>query len=167
LLREGGYVMGKFAGKRVVRSERIRLEGQAARVFRLFEPEGEKQWSPGWDYEVVYAEGSVAEQGAVFLTRRAGEADAVWVVKEHNIDAGLIGYVVLRPESRVTEIEIVVKDEGNGSSSAQVTYRHTGLNEEGNRYVEGVTEEWYWDYMRHWEEAINHFLRTGLALGGH
>lgn len=49
LLREGGISMEEFAGKRVVRSETLRLEGEMAQVFRLFEPDGEKEWSPEWD----------------------------------------------------------------------------------------------------------------------
>lgn len=118
-------------------------------------------------YEVVYAEKSVVERGAVFRTRQAGAMDAVWIVKEHDIEMGRIGYLVMRPDSRVTEINITVKDVANGTSTAEVRYTHTGLNEDGNRYVEGVTEEWYREYMRHWEEAINHFLRTGVALGKH
>jgi hypothetical protein len=157
----------KFAGKRVVRSATLRLEGEVARVFGLFEPEGEKNWSPEWDYEVVYADESVGEHGAVFRTRQAGAMDAVWVVSEHDAETGRIGYLVVRPESRVTEIKITVRDGGNGTSTADVRYMHTGLNEEGNGYVEGVTEEWYRQYMRHWEMAINHWLRTGVALGRH
>jgi hypothetical protein len=167
LLGQGGISVEKFAGKRVVRSATLRLEGEVADVFRLFEPEGEKAWSPEWDYEAVYAEESVSEPGAVFRTRQAEAMDAVWVVSEHDAETGRLGYVVVRPESRVTEIHITVKDGGNGTSTAEVRYMHTGLNEEGNEYVAGVTEEWYHQYMRHWEMAINHYLRTGVAAGRH
>jgi hypothetical protein len=167
LLGQGGIAVEKFAGKRVVRSATLRLEGGVARVFRLFEPEGEKAWSPEWDYEVVYAEESVSEPGAVFRTGQAEAMDAVWVVSEHDAETGRVGYLVVRPESRVTEIKITVKDGGNGTSTADVRYTHTGLTEAGNEYVESVTEEGYRQYMRHWEMAINEFLRTGVGSGRH
>jgi len=159
--------MEKFVGKRVRRSGTLRLQGNIERVFRMFEPEGEKEWSPDWDYEVVYAEGSVAEQGSVFRTVQSGTADAVWIVSEHDAEAGKIRYLVVRPDSRVTEISISVKDEGNGISTAEVTYTHTGLTEEGNKYVDDVTEEWYRHYMHHWEAAINNALRQGAASDKH
>jgi hypothetical protein len=68
------------------------------------------------------------------------------------------------PGSRVGELRIDVRPDGDARSLCDVTYTFTALTPHGERYVEEFTEQAYLHRMRHWEAAVNHFLRTGTAL---
>ena len=47
---------------------------------------------------------------------------------------------------------------------AQVTYAHTSLGPEGDKFVASFTEDCYEKFMQDWESRINHYLDTGMAL---
>jgi hypothetical protein len=51
-----------------------------------------------------------------------------------------------------------------GGSEATVTYMHTSLEMEGDRFIESFTEQHYEENMRSWEARINHYLLTGTVL---
>ena len=49
-------------------------------------------------------------------------------------------------------------------SEADVTYRHTSLGPQGDIFLAAFTAEFYVQFMREWEERINHYLKHGRAL---
>ncbi len=47
---------------------------------------------------------------------------------------------------------------------AEVTYSHTSLGPRGDVFLAGFTAEYYVQFMREWEDRINHYLAHGTAL---
>ena len=49
-------------------------------------------------------------------------------------------------------------------SEADVTYSHTSLGPQGDVFVASFTAEFYVQFMREWEDRMNHYLAHGTAL---
>ncbi|HUA16244.1 MAG TPA: hypothetical protein VMG31_13180 [Verrucomicrobiae bacterium] len=141
-------------------------------VFPLLCPVREADWLPGWQYRLIYSDTGVAEAGCVFTTpnppgsaepERAA-AETTWIVTDYDPVALRIGYLWVDAGRIITELRIQLERGGEGETRTHIRYRYTGLSPEGNRDLERYTEEWFASKMRHWETAINHYLRTGRKL---
>ena len=152
---------------RVTRSYTQHLDFPPERVFPLLCPVREREWVDGWEARVVHSKSGVAEEGCVFTTSRPGEADTVWTITHHDERARHVEFVMVTPDSRVGELRIDVRPDGDSRSLCDVTYTFTALTPHGDRYVEEFTEEAYLHRMRHWEAAVNHYLATGETLRAH
>jgi hypothetical protein len=51
-----------------------------------------------------------------------------------------------------------------GGSEAAVTYSHTSLGPEGDKFVAAFTEAYYLKFMQDWEARMNYFLTNHKAL---
>jgi hypothetical protein len=157
-----------FRARRVSRTHFIQLLAPPDQVFYLFEPEGEKLWAEGWLPEMIYPTTGVTEEGAVFTTLHPGEATrTIWTLVHYAPTAQQIIYNYVIPGSRVTRIEINCAEAEDQTSRVTITYSHTALSEQGNRYIENFTESYYQDYINGWEKAINYYLRHGHILTHH
>lgn len=135
------------------------------RVFPLLCPVREAEWLEGWNYRMIHSESGVAEWGAVFTTPiEDGTGELTWMCTEYDPQQFLLAYAWVRPGMIATQLRIALAADGNGATAATVRYTYTGLSEEGNKIVEGFDRAWYEARMRHWEAAINHYLRTGQCL---
>ena len=47
----------------------------------------------------------------------------------------------------------------------RVMHGHTGPGPQGDLFIATFTAEFYVQFMREWEERINHYLKHGKALG--
>jgi hypothetical protein len=131
----------------------IKLPVEAA--FPLFTPEGEKLWAPGWDYENILGANTLSEDD-LFLTRSHDHAakDAIWIVKKYEPQAFRVQYYKVEPDEKVGLIEVVCGSSARGSTNVRVTYRYTGLSENGNRFVERFTGKHYEAFIEQWKRWI-------------
>ncbi len=153
-----------FKAKRITRSYRQAINADPQTVFPLICPVREAEWLDGWDYDLIYSESGYAEEGCVFISRQEGENDTIWVITKHNKDRGIVEFARITPGSRATKLTVSIKDEKEGKSWIEIAYTFTALNEEGNRFIEDLTEERFNEGMKFWEASMNHYLETGELL---
>jgi|TARA_B100002003_G_C13762746_1_gene378852 hypothetical protein len=122
----------------------------------------EADWLDGWDPRVVFSQSGVAELDCIFVTE-ASPSDAIWYITRHEPDNGFVEMVKIIPT--VTACKLTVQlGAAEGGSEAIVTYALTSLGPEGDALVSSFTEDYYREFMREWEERINHYLSHGTAL---
>ena len=154
----------EFRARRASRSYTQVNTAPPAEVFPLLCPVREREWAPGWDCDLVYSSSGYAEDNCVFTTAHPGEPDTVWTVTEHDPERFRVGFVTVTPGLRAGRIAIRLEANGDGTTTARVTYTFTALSEAGNRFVDAFTDEAFAEKMRGWERAINHFLATGTMM---
>lgn len=147
---------------RVERSYVQRLVAGPAAVFELLCPVREADWLDGWNPRRVLSESGTAEEGCVFITAAEPE-DAIWTITRRDPSAGRVEMVKVTPQVTVCRLRITLAPAAHGTD-ATVTYRHTSLGELGDAWIAGFTEAYYIGFMRDWERAMNHYLRTGQCL---
>lgn len=134
-----------------------RIRASAKEVFPLLYPVREREWIPRWDPVLVVAESGIAERGAVFVTE-VEEREAIWVITEHDPEAGFIAMVEVVPGLVAIELSIRVKDVGDSDSECIVSYVYTALSADGEVFVRERTPEWYLEFMVEWESLLNAHL---------
>ena len=156
--------MTAFAAKQVTRSYIQQIDYPPDAVFPLLCPVREAEWLDGWDYELIYSASGYAEKGCVFVSRHVGEPDTIWLITEHDSENYRVEFARVTPESRVAKVEIGLRENVDGTTSADISYVVTALNEEGNRFVECYTEGGFREGMQWWERSMNHYLKSGEKL---
>jgi hypothetical protein len=158
--------MKTFFAKRISRSHRITLNDEPGKVFSLFTPEEEKKWAPGWNFTLLYPLSGKIEKNLMFITTDHDDADeqAIWIICNYKPLNYCIDYLRIEPGKKVGKIEIVCDDAGDCKTFAGITYTYTSLSEEGNHFIESFTEDYYHQYISHWEKAINYYLKTGKMI---
>lgn len=101
----------------------------------------------------------VAEPDCVFTTSDQGR-DAIWTFTDWDPENWHVELLKVTPGVTVGRISLSLKPE-DGGTAAEITYMHTALSDEGRRFVESFTEEFYAKFMKEWENAMNHYLETG------
>lgn len=153
--------MSTFQGKRVNHEFTQMNDGSPAKVFPLLCPVREADWVPGWKHQLVYSESGFAEDGCVFFTPNGAGPETVWMVTRYEPEALTIAYAWVQPGMIATQLHISLAPAPAGQTRAHIRYLYTGLSPAGNEALERYTPEWFQNKMRHWEAAINHYLRTG------
>ena len=158
--------MKSFRALRITRSHTITLNDEPGNVFSLFTPEEERKWAPGWDYTLLYPQNGKIENNLMFLTTEHDHAaeQAIWIICNYNPLSYCIDYLRIEPGKKVGKIEIACDDAGEGKTFAHVTYTYTSLSEEGNKFLKEFTEDYFIQYISHWENGINYYLRTGKTI---
>ena len=134
-------------------------------VFPLLCPVREGDWVPGWQYKMIYSKSGVAEAGCVFTTPNDDGTENTWLVTEYDPVRFRIAFAWVNPGQVAAQIEISLKKNSKGATTAVIRYTYTGLSASGNREVERYNQKWFEQKMLGWEAAINHYLRTGKAIG--
>ncbi|MGQ0384268.1 MAG: hypothetical protein ACT4UP_06270 [Gammaproteobacteria bacterium] len=147
---------------RVTHTYTQRLIAPPAGVFPLLCPVREADWIEGWNPLAVFSVSGLAEPDCVFVTD-ASPHDAVWYVTRHEPAHGFVEMLKITPEVTACKLTIAVRAAAGGSE-AGVTYSHTSLGPQGDVFVASFTAEYYVQFMREWEERINHYLKHGKAL---
>lgn len=148
---------------RVTRTYTQHLVADPSRVFPLLCPVREADWIEGWDPLAVFSESGVAEPDCVFLTA-SSPSNSIWYVTRHEPANGFVEILKITPNVTACKLTIQLRPTESGSE-ATLTYAHTSLGPEGDDYVASFTEEYYQEFMRGWEERINHYLSHGTILG--
>lgn len=157
--------MNVFPPRRRRHSYRQTLVAPPATVFPLLCPVREADWTPGWEPIVVLSDSGLAEPDCVFLTPGLPHA-AIWTITERDPSAHRLAFVKVTPEHSVCKIEIALSAIGSHGCHADIAYMYTSLGPAGDAFLADFTSEWYRRFMREWEEALNHYLRTGQMIGG-
>jgi hypothetical protein len=156
-----------FKSERVSRTSTITLNAPMKRVFPLFGPIREKEWAAGWEPQMLYSTTDSVEEHMIFKTRshHGHEPDCIWTVSKYYPEQALIEYTVFAPE-RLWRIAIQCHEDVVGDSTkVEITYTYTGLTEKGNAINARASETMFHRDLKDWEEAINHYLKTGERLG--
>jgi hypothetical protein len=111
---------------------------------------------------MIYSDSGIAEQDCIFSTDFPDEEKDVWVVSVYrpNDEIQFVRFNGLR----AIRYSITLADNGDGTTTAEWEQIITGLNEEGNRLVEGVTDETCREKIKGLERELNHYLTTGEML---
>lgn len=154
-----------FSAERVSRSATILLEGPIDTVFPLFGPVEESKWEDGWNPVILYPKSGELEEGMVFTSpaRGYGEAQYAWIVSKYQAENHIIEYIV-STANRYWVIAVHCNDVSDEQTRATVRYTYTGLTSLGNDINRHAIEFMYRNNLKDWEEAINHYLRTGTTL---
>lgn len=147
---------------RIRRTYTQQLNASPEKVFPLLCPVRERDWVPGWKPSLVISESGVAEPECVFTTSDKG-SEAVWVVTLWDPENYTIKFVKVTPGITVGRIFIQLTPVARGTA-AEITYMHTALSNEGRAFVESFTEEFFVEFMKEWEAAMNHYLDTGEII---
>jgi hypothetical protein len=139
-----------------------RLVVEPEKVFPMLCPVREADWIEDWDPIAVFSYSGIAEQDCVFVT--AGQPNnAIWYITRYEPENGFVEMLKITPEVTACKLTIRLRAVPDGSE-AEVTYSHTSLGPKGDAFVESFTEEHYRQFMREWEEQINHYLLYGSML---
>ena len=153
-----------FKAKRVTRFFCQTIHAAADKVHALICPVREAEWLDGWQYDMIYSETGLIEEGCVFTSPNEGEADTIWLVTKRDDDNYQTEFTRITPGSRIARLIIGVRPDGDQRAKVDITYVFTALNEAGNRFVDRFSEENFAKDMRFWEASMNHYLKTGETL---
>lgn len=136
-------------------------------VFPLLCPVRELDWAPGWQPDWVISDSGTAEAGCVFQTPGDSTQDqpATWVVTRHDPEAHRVEMFKLIPQHTLMMLQASLEPNDEDCTAATIAYEYTALGPAGDAFIEQCTEEWYREFMSHWETAMNHYLETGELIG--
>jgi len=154
----------KFSALRTVKTAKQHLLAPPDKVFPLLCPTREYDWIESWKCRMVHSESGFAELDCIFVTEFPHEGEDVWVVSVYRLNEE-IEFVRFNGR-RVIRYSITQTDNGDGTTDAEWKQTLTGLDEDGNRLVESLTDEAYRQRIAGLERRLNHYLMTGEMLTG-
>jgi hypothetical protein len=138
--------------------------GNPEEVFPLLCPVRETDWLDGWQYTMIHSRSGVIEQDCVFTTPHHGKLETTWYVTHYDKAAYAIEFIRITPGENVVKINIRLSAIDSKTTSTEINYQYTVLNEDQNRFIENDLEKNFEQSMTWWERAINHYLVTGKKL---
>ena len=147
----------------VKRSYTQSINSSPDKVFPLLCPVREKEWVDGWDPELVITNSGIAEKDSIFITRN-GEEKSFWIITTHDPLNYEIEMYIVSPGITIGKLEIKLHKDGDDKTKANISYSYTSLSSEGDEFVKNYTEEKYINFMKVWEEEMNHYLLTGKKI---
>ena len=132
------------------RSGDMTVDAPPELAFRLFTGPGEELWIDDWRPVVQSGDGLAA--GTVFTT--AVHEETVWVVVDFDPSNLHARYARFTPGSRVGTVDVKVRPDNSGGSTAAVTYELTSLSDGGAQVLEEFSEAAFDTMLRDWEQAI-------------
>ena len=151
----------EFKGFQASRTYKQINNAPADLVFPLLCPVREKDWIDGWDYKMIFSKSGLIEKGCVFSTPHHGTEQTIWYVTEHDKENYKIEFVRVTPNEEVVKINIRLEDNGNGTTTSNITYQYTGLNEIKNAWIKEKSGKAFEENMIGWEKAINYYIEKG------
>ena len=104
----------------------------------------------------------VAERDCVFITAdKLGTA--FWYITRHEPEKLFVEMLKILPGVTACRLEIQLSENGD-ECFADITYSHTSIGTAGDEFVARFTADYYQRFMEDWENALNHFLKTGCRL---
>ncbi len=149
--------------RRIVRAFTQSIPAVPDEVFVRLCPVHEKAWLDEWDYDMVYSQSGFAEPGCVFTTND-GSRETVWVITHRDPRTHEIHFARFTIGLAATTLAVQVEPDGDEGSKVRIVYTHTSLSDEGDAFLETITEEVFNQMMRFWEASMTHYLVTGQKL---
>lgn len=156
----GVALADRFVPAHATRSGTLRLDAPPARVFPLFEPEGERRWMAGWSPRYLWPVDGTARVGTTFLSEHEGR-ETTWMLAVYDPGRQVI-YTRVTAGLNAVRVEVRCAADREGTI-ATVRYDYVGLTPAGNASIAQMTEVRFGEWMREWERAINTWLATGEA----
>jgi hypothetical protein len=158
-----GGTMNGFAAKHFSHTQILTLDGPIDQVFPLFGPLEERRWAQGWNPTVLYSDSVLGDSpGTVFISNLPGEPETVWYVAQFDSTQHLVEYVRVTPGHKIALVRVRCDTLPDDHTSAAVTYAFTALRHAGNNELAHLERD-HPSSVQHWQDAINHYLRTGEA----
>ena len=152
-----------FIARRVRFTYRQDHNAPASKVFPLLCPTKEYDWIKTWKCNLIYSQSGYAEENCVFTTNFPEDGgQETWIVINYQPNDSI--QFIRVNDLRVIRYNITLKDNADGTSSSEWEQVITGLNEEGNRFVGGLSQEKYAEEKKKLETMLNHYLQTGKAF---
>jgi hypothetical protein len=133
-------------------------------AFTLFEPVGEKNWADGFDPIFATADSSTLGDNSIFTVEASHGAmkhQTIWLMTRYDHPAALVEYRAVYPGVRVARITVQCRPSSESETTVKVTYRYTGLSDEGDAYIAAMTDEKFGEFVEKWDSAIRAFLARG------
>ncbi|MGH7107528.1 MAG: SRPBCC family protein [Acetobacteraceae bacterium] len=131
------------------------LDAPLTRVFPLFTARGETAWAPGWEPDLLSGQ---EERGSVFRTRHGGR-ETTWIVADYRPAQGRVSYARLAGDSNMGLVDVQCSAAAGGGTDISVRYTLTGLNPQGDAFVDEFLEpEHYGRMIKEWRAAISQAL---------
>jgi len=146
---------------KVIRTYTQKIKGTPAQIFPLLCPVREKDWIDGWDPEIVYSDSGIAEKDCVFVTYIGGKK-TVWVITRYEPENNFTEMIRYNGDTLIVKLSVTIAKTDAGSD-VNITYTYTAVNDEGKREIEAFTQQYYDNFMKEWEENMNHYLLNGTC----
>ena len=149
--------------RRTTKQHTMRLGGSPAAIFPLLCPVRESEWVEPWRCTMIYSDSGYAEQDCIFQTEfpQDGPPDT-WVVSRYERPT-VIEFVRVNAR-RAIRYTITLYAAAEGNTEAEWRQVITGLDADGDAWVEGLSEDDFRGRMGALERMLNHFLATGRML---
>jgi hypothetical protein len=149
--------------KRTIKKQTIRLESNPDIIFPLLCPVREYEWIEPWKCEMIYSDSGFAEPDCIFQTDFPldGSKDT-WILCRYE-KPKLLEFVRVNG-IRTIRYTITLRPIGEGKTESEWQQVITGLNEEGDRLVEGLSDEDFKHRMEMIQKMLNYYLTTGKML---
>ncbi len=138
--------------------------GSREEIFPLLCPVPERDWIDGWEYEMIHSISGFAELGCVFTTPYKGDLKTIWQITQFDTDNYCIEFVRVTPGETIVKINIDLERIDRNKTETHISYQYTGLNEDQNQSIINSIPAAFTNNMIYWENAINHYLKTGNML---
>ncbi|SES99111.1 hypothetical protein SAMN05660297_01117 [Natronincola peptidivorans] len=152
--------MKAFKAEKEVRRFNLRFNASAEVIFPLLCPEREKEWIPGWEYEMIYSKSGLIEEGCVFKTYEY-EVETIWLVAKHDQNKKEILFIQFAKDLIIAEFSVVLSENEAETTDAAVQYIYTPLNKEGKEYIDReLSQEILDEEMGKMEMVMNYYLQN-------
>lgn len=141
------------------------LQHPIEHVFPLFGAFEERKWADNWNPVLLYPDSEVMDEGVTFQTAGLAndEPAYTWIVKCFQPARYAVEYLVYT-SNRYWTISVSCTQIARQVTEVHVTYTYTPLNKRGQELnVRSLDSMFQYD-LRDWQEAIDHYLETGLLL---
>lgn len=150
---------------RTIKKYTMRLSADPEMIFPLLCPVREQDWIESWRCKMIYSDSGFAEQDCIFQTDfpQDGPEDT-WVLSRYE-KPRLVEFVRVNG-IRAIRYTITLHQTGERQTESEWRQVVTGLNDQGNRFVEGLSDKEFTHRMQMLEQMLNHYLTTGQRLKG-
>jgi hypothetical protein len=148
-----------FVPKSRTFSGTVTLRAVPSEAFRLFSPEGERAWVPGWNPDLLFPTGVDWAEGQLFCTREE-YGDAIWIVSRLDMSNWNVLYYRVEPGRYVARIEVRVLPYDRVDSQVSIVYSFVGLSEAGNDDIEAMSQSAYDEKMKRWSAWLGTYLES-------
>jgi len=148
---------------RTIKTYTMELDAAPEDIFPLLCPVREYEWIQPWKCEMVYTDSGKAELDCVFKTNFPEDGpEDTWVISSYEPPK----YIEFVRTNTIRSIRYGIELTQKGSKSTQAVWKQviTGLNADGDSFVDNCKDEVYSGEMKILQGMINHFLKTGRMM---
>lgn len=90
--------------------------------------------------------------------------NSVGVVAKYGPENWLLQMYKVTPEHSISKLEISLLGDSSKSTTANISYEITAIEQSGDKLMEEFTEEWYEHFMMEWDKQMNYYLGTDKKI---